>query len=246
MTRKKLYKKYILWAVLYTAFAILSTAILEKVIFKTPTEPEGGDNPIATILGVFGSILFLMTFLIGIPSVSKWYRKRQNLSRKAMLQLHCDLATTATVSIGLHVIFVSLMPAYSETINWYSIYPWIYEGWTDGWNNEALAFTMGSWAGFFMLTATVAGLYKNWVYKHWSRTTFIIIQNLTIISLISLTIHQLNIGSMTSQNLLVFILTIAAAVFLVILWIIYNYQMFKTKSGKKKTKNTKKINAVTN
>ena len=91
-----------------------------------------------------------------------------------------------------------------------------------------------------MLVATIAGYYKNWVYKHWSRTTFIIIQNLTIISLISLTLHQLNIGSMTAKNVVVFVLTIGAAVFLFVLWIVYNYQMYKSKTAKK---NKRKINS---
>ena len=38
MTRKKLYKKYVLYATLYTILAVVVTAIFEKVLAKDPVE----------------------------------------------------------------------------------------------------------------------------------------------------------------------------------------------------------------
>ena len=180
-----------------------------------------------------------MVFVIGIPSVSKWLRSRNGLSRKQYLQLHCDLAYTAVVSLGLHVIFGSMIPIWAEFISWYSVYPWFYAGFADSWWNNALGVTLGTWAGFFMFTATVAGYYKKWIYKHWNRTTFIVLQNLTIISLVAVTFHSLMIGAMMNNNILMYILSIILSSFLAILWIIYNVQMINKKVLKSKKRKAK-------
>ena len=238
MIRKKLYKKYIFWAFIFTVFAFVSTAVIEKVLMVADTGDVkgGGHNPLGSIFGFFSFILLLETFVIGIPSVSKWIRGRDSLSRKQYLQLHGDLAYTGIVSVGLHVIFLSLIEVWKDNISWYSIYPWFYPGFAENWWNEGLALTLGSWAGFFMLTATVAGYFKNWIYKHWSRTTFIVIQNLTIITLIGTIFHSLMIGAMMGNNILMAVLSSTLSSILLILWIVYNIEMINKKALKSKNK----------
>ncbi len=237
-TRKGMYWRYIIYSLIFSAVVVFSTAIFERVVEATEeTTKNGSSNPIAAIIGLFGSFLFLQAFVIGIPSVQKWLRKKRNMSRKQFLQLHCDVATTATISIIIHVIFVSLMPAYSDRISWYSIYPWFYSGFSKSWNNEELSFTLASWALFFMIIATIVGYYKNWIYKHYSRRTFIIIQNFTIISLINVTLHEITVGSITKKNIVMYYFVIAIGIILFSLWIIYNIQMINEKKVKKTRRN---------
>ncbi len=235
-----------IWAYIFTVFAFVSTAVIEKVLMVADTGDVegGGHNPLGSIFGFFSFILLLETFVIGIPSVSKWIRGRDSLSRKQYLQLHCDLAYTGIVSVGLHVIFLSMIPIWQEYISWYSFYPWFYSGFTESWWNNGLAFTLGSWAGFFMLLATVAGYFKNWIYKNWSRTTFIVLQNLTVISLIATIFHSLMIGAMMGNNIIMAVLSSILSSILLILWIVYNVQMFNKKALKSKKKKITDISVV--
>ena len=87
-----------------------------------------------------------------------------------------------------------------------------------------------------MLLATVAGYFKTWIYKSWSRTTFIVLQNLTVISLIATIFHSLMIGAMMGNNIIMAVISAILSGILLILWIVYNVQMFNKKALKTKKK----------
>ncbi len=183
------------------------------------------------IIGFLALYSLILVFILGIPSIQKYLAKKYSLRRKDLVQLHCDLGLFTLATTYIHLLLLSFSIKWQDYFSWWEIYPKTYFPLDSLWSKE-MGLTLGFWAGFMMLIATVTGYIRKYIYRYFGRKFFIYLQDLTVISIVGVIFHGLDIGKTIEHNgwLQLVLIISCTAVFIAWLW----FKIPKPKSWNKK------------
>ncbi len=174
----------------------------------------------------------IMMFITGIPKFQRYISKNTKFKSSNIALMHRDLGYVTMSMVYLHLLFLSLTEKWMEYFSYWEIYPKIFYPLGDI-TSINYSLSLGFIAGFIMLLASIFGVLRKLFYKKWGKGILVYVQDITVISIILVTLHALYIGKLLKRNTTLQIIIIILVVTILIYWTYYKIDRHITIKRKK-------------